>query len=103
MTLVLENLMVGIVVLLLFSMMGILFWIVGFLSASSLPQERKKVIKILQMASDQEGKCCICYERYGQKQECKKVYAFACDHAYCQPCIVEWLFQHDTCPLCRSL
>ena len=24
-----------------------------------------------------------------------------CDHTFCNTCILEWMLQHDTCPLCR--
>lgn len=25
-----------------------------------------------------------------------------CDHYYCAPCIIKWIVEHNTCPLCRG-
>ena len=40
--------------------------------------------------------CSICLET------CSNPFTSAkCDHTFCNACILEWMLQHDTCPLCR--
>ena len=41
--------------------------------------------------------CSICLE------SCKNPFTSSkCEHTFCNTCILEWMLQHDTCPLCRS-
>ena len=40
--------------------------------------------------------CTICLET------CKDPYALKCKHVFCTDCIIEWLKNADTCPICRS-
>ena len=43
--------------------------------------------------------CPICLEEF---QPEIKTRLLACGHKYCEPCLVKWLEDHVTCPICRK-
>eukprot|EP01103_Thecamoeba_quadrilineata_P011847 TRINITY_DN292_c0_g1_i2.p1 TRINITY_DN292_c0_g1~~TRINITY_DN292_c0_g1_i2.p1 ORF type:complete len:270 (+),score=75.55 TRINITY_DN292_c0_g1_i2:65-874(+) len=51
-----------------------------------------------QELSTQEQRCSICFEDYQLEEE---VLQLPCKHFYHRPCLVTWLQQHNTCPVCR--
>ena len=42
------------------------------------------------------GQCYICFENFEEP-----VLLSCCQNLFCGKCILEWLKEHDTCPLCR--
>ena len=40
--------------------------------------------------------CSICIETT------KDAFQSKCSHTFCNKCIMEWITQHDECPLCRN-
>ncbi|KAL5697533.1 RING-type E3 ubiquitin transferase [Ranunculus cassubicifolius] len=46
------------------------------------------------------GKCMICMEEFaGEEDEARQM---PCCHTYHSNCISRWLYQYNSCPLCRS-
>ena len=43
------------------------------------------------------GECSVCMENVPFN-----MCALHCNHAFCYPCIVSWVFTNPTCPLCRK-
>ena len=41
--------------------------------------------------------CGICLENTS-----KNIMLINCDHQFCKDCIYRWLFDNDTCPMCRT-
>ena len=46
--------------------------------------------------------CAICIERYSKGDEIAWSFNERCHHAFHLDCIVDWLMEHDDCPLCRQ-
>lgn len=46
-----------------------------------------------------EDKCSICCDNYG---EVDKVMYTACNHYFHKTCLVQWLWEESTCPLCKK-
>lgn len=47
-----------------------------------------------------ESKSCpICLEEFEPETKTKLL---ACGHKYCEPCLIKWLEDHSTCPICRQ-
>lgn len=49
--------------------------------------------------SDDECKCFVCFETFGNGE---KVMLLPCLHAYHGPCIAGWLKDNKSCPVCRQ-
>mmetsp|Transcript_545 Transcript_545/g.914 ORF Transcript_545/g.914 Transcript_545/m.914 type:complete len:376 (-) Transcript_545:138-1265(-) len=47
------------------------------------------------------GECSICLECYNPGETICVAKADACNHVFHKECLVEWLKNHDCCPLCR--
>ena len=58
--------------------------------------------------ADEERMCAICLEPLLDQRQQRVIVgsaaaaASACSHLFHQECIVEWLLQHDECPVCRG-
>lgn len=46
--------------------------------------------------------CSICLESYKDGDDICWSYNEQCPHAYHLDCIMDWLMEHDDCPLCRQ-
>lgn len=42
--------------------------------------------------------CVICHENYRRNEN---VMTLQCDHVFHESCVMRWLHDHDTCPVCR--
>ncbi len=51
------------------------------------------------MMEDDGVECPICYERFDENETRVDL---GCDHVFHSACIVKWLVQKDSCPMCRS-
>ena len=47
-----------------------------------------------------EDRCCICWNDYKRKEE---LFQLNCNHIFHKNCIVPWIKEQYTCPLCRQL
>jgi len=56
-------------------------------------------VKINQEEFDNNVQCAICMEDFKLGEEAKKL---PCKHYFHEPCILEWLKLHGTCPVCRK-
>eukprot|EP00980_Cylindrotheca_fusiformis_P000516 scaffold125_cov109-Cylindrotheca_fusiformis.AAC.6 len=45
--------------------------------------------------------CCICLDGYHPGETICAPITNKCNHAFHEECVVEWLRDHDVCPLCR--
>ena len=57
-------------------------------------------IEITSQQVSNEESCLICFEDNYTLGE--KVYQLPCKHCYHRQCLISWLRQHNTCPLCRA-
>ena len=57
-----------------------------------------KCIKANESHSD--DKCCICWNLYQHKEE---LFVLNCNHIFHKNCIIPWIKDQYTCPLCRQL
>eukprot|EP00871_Galdieria_phlegrea_P002164 jgi/Galph1/2949/GphlegSOOS_G1619.1 len=63
------------------------------------PASKKALEKLESFHFTKTGNSCpVCAEEYQQGDEGKKL---PCKHIYHSKCILPWLNQHNTCPLCR--
>ena len=60
--------------------------------------EAMPTIKINQMHLGTDSHCPVCKEKFELESEAK---ALPCNHIYHNDCILPWLVQHNTCPVCR--
>lgn len=52
------------------------------------------------MKADKEADCNICLEKVGSNGN--KSCELPCGHAFDKGCLVTWLKEHDSCPVCRA-
>lgn len=51
--------------------------------------------------SSSEERCCICIGNYKPGQAICKAITPKCNHIFHQVCLIKWLADNDTCPLCK--
>ncbi|WJX38057.1 RING-type E3 ubiquitin transferase [Trifolium repens] len=66
--------------------------------ASQSSIEAMPTIKITQAHLHSDSHCPICIERFELGSKAREM---ACKHIYHSDCIVPWLIQHNSCPVCR--
>ncbi|KAG9410386.1 hypothetical protein AC1031_018422 [Aphanomyces cochlioides] len=47
-----------------------------------------------------DDSCAICIEDFDDCQEC--ILQFPCSHAFHRDCVMDWIMEKQTCPICRS-
>lgn len=58
------------------------------------------VKKYVEVKTEDEAQCVICCDKF---QDNQLVIQLPCKHFFCEDgCTVQWLKQHDTCPVCRA-
>lgn len=72
-----------------------------------------KILKIVDLAWEQrvmrvvsaakpDASCAVCLEGFeAEEEERGHAQALGCGHIYHKRCIVEWITENDSCPLCR--
>ncbi|XP_068659208.1 probable E3 ubiquitin-protein ligase RHC1A [Aristolochia californica] len=60
--------------------------------------EAMPTVKITQRHLRGDSHCPVCKERFELGTECREM---PCKHIYHSECIVPWLVQHNSCPVCR--
>ncbi|XP_022147728.1 probable E3 ubiquitin-protein ligase RHC1A isoform X2 [Momordica charantia] len=66
--------------------------------ASHSSIEAMPTIKINQMHLGTDSHCPVCKEKFELGSEAREM---PCNHIYHSDCILPWLVQHNTCPVCR--
>lgn len=66
--------------------------------ASRSSIEAMPTIKITNEHLHSDSHCPVCKERFEVGSEARKM---PCNHIYHSDCIVPWLIQHNSCPVCR--
>ncbi|XP_061694567.1 E3 ubiquitin-protein ligase RNF126-like [Syngnathoides biaculeatus] len=65
-------------------------------------RERIKSLPTVSITEEHVGaglECPVCKEDYGVEESVRQL---PCNHLFHNDCIVPWLEQHDTCPVCRK-
>ncbi|XP_077470601.1 E3 ubiquitin-protein ligase RNF126-like isoform X2 [Stigmatopora argus] len=65
-------------------------------------RERIKSLPTVSITEEHVGaglECPVCKEDYGVEENVRQL---PCNHMFHNDCIVPWLEQHDTCPVCRK-
>uniref|UniRef100_A0A674P8S9 RING-type E3 ubiquitin transferase n=1 Tax=Takifugu rubripes TaxID=31033 RepID=A0A674P8S9_TAKRU len=65
-------------------------------------KERIKSLPIISITEEHVGaglECPVCKEDYSVEESVRQL---PCNHLFHNDCIVPWLEQHDTCPVCRK-
>jgi hypothetical protein len=52
---------------------------------------------------DISGDCCICLNEYKHISNVRKRVLNACNHNFCELCLIQWLKTNNRCPTCRQL
>ncbi len=69
------------------------------LSSHLLNKEIKKVIMKKTFKSNSEEICVICQDDYKTVHKCAELF---CGHKYHKKCLMKWLCEKPTCPLCNT-
>jgi len=65
-------------------------------------RNRRRQVDVVEKKYDElegENICCICLETFSEKDI---IYKLKCDHSFHKECIIVWLLQDLSCPLCRT-
>lgn len=58
------------------------------------------VKKYAEVKTEEDAQCVVCREEFKDEQ---LIMQLPCKHFFCEDgCTVQWLKQHDACPLCRA-
>ena len=68
------------------------------LSHLSIKLQKKKFIKSTYINKCEED-CIICFDDYLQDSKCSELH---CGHMFHNKCIVRWMDERKTCPLCNT-
>lgn len=71
----------------------------GPLPAARSSIDAMPTIKITQRHLRSDSHCPVCKERFEMGSEARQM---PCNHIYHSDCIVPWLVQHNSCPVCRQ-
>lgn len=70
----------------------------GPLPAARTSIDAIPTIKISHRHLRGDSQCPVCKERFELGSKAREM---PCNHLYCSDCIVPWLVQHNSCPVCR--
>ena len=65
-------------------------------------RNRRRQVDVVEKKYDElesENICCICLETFTEKDI---IYKLKCNHSFHKECIIVWLLQDLSCPLCRT-
>ncbi|XP_059668272.1 probable E3 ubiquitin-protein ligase RHC1A [Cornus florida] len=71
----------------------------GPLPAPKSSIDAMPTVKILQKHIRSDSHCPVCKEKFELGSQARKM---PCNHLYHSDCIVPWLVQHNSCPVCRQ-
>jgi hypothetical protein len=74
----------------------------GDVASRPTPQDTIDALKSVRYATvkvDDDAQCTICCEQFEDEQFVIKL---PCRHIFCEADILEWLNNHDSCPICRA-
>lgn len=60
-------------------------------------QKMKFIKKIYK--TDCKDNCIICFDDYSENKKCAELY---CGHKFHKTCIIQWMDERKTCPLCNN-
>lgn len=73
--------------------------VVDSIMIHSTKKRIKKLIMKKTYISNSEDICVICQEDYKREKKCAKL---NCNHEFHKKCIMRWICQKPTCPLCNE-
>ncbi len=59
----------------------------------------KQFIKNTRKTKQEKDDCVICMDNYSENHKCSELY---CGHKFHHSCILEWMNEKKTCPLCNT-
>ena len=68
-------------------------------SRISIKLFHKQFIKKTRTTKNKEDDCVICMDDYSENHKCSELY---CGHKFHHSCILKWMNEKKTCPLCNT-